>query len=268
MLAHDETRSLKPHLHVPAIGVGLAGAALIDLLIAKRVHIVHGSPYLHRSYNPGPAGDPVTHQVLTMIGNLRHTPGLHLLLREPGPEPYDQTLDALITKDVITRDRRWGRTRYELTRIAPAARVRQSVRYRIEGGQWPEPHIDALCALTWALNLQHCLVVDLTDTEISDLLRGVTHRIAELVRWFDPDWPAAAIPEVADAVRTAIGALATSPYWPYTLSRCEDEGQAKKAVSGSVSLRWARLTASWPLRGISIVRACGRARAKASLLWT
>ncbi|MEU7905258.1 GPP34 family phosphoprotein [Actinoplanes sp. NPDC049118] len=212
VLAHDETRSLKPHLHVPAIGVGLAGAAVIDLLIAKRIHIAQGSPYLHRSYEQGPAGDPVTHQVLAMIGNLRHTPGLHLLLRELGPDLYDQTLTALIAKDVITRDRRWGRTRYELTRITPAARVRQKVRYRIEGRQRPDPHVDALCALTWALNLQHCLVMDLSEADIDELLRGVMHRIPELVRWNDPDAPAAAIPEVADAARTAVGAMATSPY--------------------------------------------------------
>ncbi|WP_170047146.1 GOLPH3/VPS74 family protein [Couchioplanes caeruleus] len=251
MLAHDETRSLKPHLHVPAIGVGLAGAALTDLLIANRVHVVQGSPYLFnrgrcdhrwssadgstRSRQPDDSGrrtdgarstapvdentddgcttcGAVTEQVLATIVNLRHIPGLHLLLRELGPELYRQTRRELIDKNVITSDRRWGRSRYELTWIGSAAWVRQNVRYRIEGRQRPEPHIDALCALTWALNLQHSLVIDLSDTETSNMLRAVMNRITEKALLTDPDWPAAAIPEVADAIRTAVGALATSPY--------------------------------------------------------
>jgi hypothetical protein len=44
-------------------------------------------------------------------------------------------------------------------------------------------------------------------------------------------------------------------------------GVVKKAASGSTTLGRARLMASWPLRGICTVRARGRTRANASLIW-
>lgn len=230
LLAHDDARSMRPQIDVRAIGVGLAAAALTDLLIARRIHIVNGSAYpIDRRSRPivdnGYRGvrtghrhdrestdDPITDQVLTVIANLRHAPGLHLLLRDLGPDLYTPTRQALVTKRVISAERRWGRTRHELAQISSTAWIRQEVRDRIHGRQKDDVHTDALCALVWALNVQHCLLMDLTRTQIDELLRGVMYRIPELISWSDPDAPAVAIPEIADAVRTAVAGLATSPY--------------------------------------------------------
>jgi hypothetical protein len=210
LLAHDDAQSMRPHVHVPAIGVGLAAAALIDLLIDQHVHIINGTAYVIPRRGQAPELDPITEYVLRIIGNLRHSPGLHLLLRDLGPTLYTQTGEALITRGILTAGRRWGRTRRELARLRSSSWIRQSLRYRITGRDQPDLPIDALCALTWALGLDGALLMELSRTEIDELLRGVMNRIPELLP--RPDLPAAAIPQVADAVRTAVAGLATSPY--------------------------------------------------------
>lgn len=209
LLAHDEDNHLRPRLHVPALGVGLAGAGIIDLMVAHRIHISNGRAYVSDLYDTQGSGDPVTDHVLQRLRSLRAAPLLPALLRELGPDLYPRTLGALTAQGVITQGRRFGRIRYEVARPALANRIRGKVRYRINGNDRPKVDTDALCALISALNLQDCLIFQLSRDQTDDLLFQIATQIPSKVMVGDP---VAAIPKVAYAVHQAVGDLATAPF--------------------------------------------------------
>ena len=212
LLAHDEDHRMRPTVHLPALGVGLAGAALIDLMDAGRVHIPDGPPYgpcVTDLYDRSPATDPVTNHVLQSIRTLDKVPPMPALLRELGADLYDRTLGGLIAQGVIAPQQHWGRTRHHLVRSGTTVYIRAEIRSRVDARSRPNVNTDSLCALIWALNMHDCLFIASRRAEVDELLVTVMQQIPDVA---PTGSPLQAIPHIAQSIRLAVGDLATAAF--------------------------------------------------------
>ncbi|WIM99430.1 GPP34 family phosphoprotein [Actinoplanes oblitus] len=207
LLAHDETRQMRPHLHLPALSAGLAGATVMDLLIAQRVTVESGS-LRPDWYQRSSTGDPITDDVLALIMQAAPGPPLPVLIRAASGGLYERTTAALVHKGVIVEGppRRWRKGReYAIAHEGIAVRARARVGYRMEGRDGPSPEADSLCTLVSALNL-HAVLVRGTRSEVEPLLQRVIRDLPENAAGH-PIGEAAA---VAAAVLKVIQDMATS----------------------------------------------------------
>lgn len=208
LLAHDETRDLRPRLDVRALNVGLAGATVVDLLLQDRVHLRDGRVRL-RGYQTGPTADPIAAAVLTTIRD-RREPRLAELLRDPTLHLYDRTVAALIAAGTLVEHRRLLRgSRYRLVDDAIAPWIRSQFIRRLYKTDVRDSALDALCALVWALNLHSTLLLPYSTAEADTILRTITEQIPARAGTVSR---LAVIPHLAGLVRHAIGDLATAPF--------------------------------------------------------
>ncbi|GAA2891373.1 hypothetical protein Acy02nite_74900 [Actinoplanes cyaneus] len=208
VLAHDETRHMKPRLHVPALAAGLAGATVMDLLIAERVTIESGTvvPDWHQRES---TGDPVTDDVLAIIMARTPGPALPALIRSAAPGLYERTTAALVHRGLIVElpARRWRKKEYEIADEGVAVRVRAKVGYRMDGRDQPTPDADCLCGLVSALGLHGALLRG-TRAEVEPLLLKVMAELPERAR--PSRHPVGRAPAVAAAVLAVVQDLATA----------------------------------------------------------
>jgi hypothetical protein len=211
LLAHDEDKKLRPLIHPSTLGVGLAGAGIIDLLIDDRIHIDHGRAYVTNLYNRTRTGDPITDDVLTIVHAVQPAPPLPRLLRDLAGGLYERTQAGLVAAGVLIRVERRLRSHYALTQPMATVSIRAAVRSRLDGKTYQSVDyliVDALCALISALGLQHSLMAFSTAREINEQLQQITARIANLSH----GGPTGAIPLVSAMVREAVGDDATAVY--------------------------------------------------------
>ena len=215
LVAHDERRGMKPRLHPPSLAIGLAGATVIDLLIAERVAVARGQ-VVPDLYLQDPTGDPITDDVLRNIKQTVPRPSLDDVLRAAGPGLYERTRAALVHRGVVVEvPRRLGRKQYAIADEAVTVRVRARITYRAQGRNAPSPQADSMCALIEALGLHEYLYLG-TRSEVSRMLRQVIDTFPENARAGRPPespvHPLIAAPEVAGAVRGIVQDLATSAF--------------------------------------------------------
>ncbi|GLW35324.1 GPP34 family phosphoprotein [Actinoplanes regularis] len=208
LLAHDETRQMRPRLHVPALAAGLAGATVMDLLIAQRVTVESGA-VVPDWYRRETTGDPVTDDVLALIMQKAPAPALPALIRAAAPGLYERTTGALVHRGVIVAGppRRWRKREFEIAQESVVVRVRAKIGYRVEGRDGPSADADCLCALLAALGLHGALLRG-TRSEVDPLLQHVIRELPHRARI--NNHPIGQAPAVADAVRTVVQDLATS----------------------------------------------------------
>ncbi|MEV4638531.1 GPP34 family phosphoprotein [Actinoplanes sp. NPDC049548] len=207
LLAHDETRDLRPRLDVRALSVGLTGATVVDLLLQNRVHLQAGRLRLH-GYHPSPVADPIAASILLTVRD-QHEPRLADVLRNP-THLYDRTVAALIAAGTLVEHRRILRgSRYRLAEDALATWVRSQFTRRLYRSDIRDGALDALCALVWALNLHSALLLPYSTAEADDILRTITEQIPVRAGTVSH---LAVIPHLAGLVRHAIGDLATAPF--------------------------------------------------------
>ncbi|GIF13650.1 GOLPH3/VPS74 family protein [Actinoplanes teichomyceticus] len=209
LLAHDETRHMRPRLHLPALAAGLAGATVMDLLIAGRVAVASGAVHPDR-FQRDLTGDPVTDDALALILQVVPAPPLPELIRTVAPGVYERTAAALIHKGVLVQGppRRWRRGRgYEIADEGIVVRIRAKAGYRIAGRDAPSPGADCLCALVAALGLHRALMRG-ERAEVDPLLQRVVREMAESGR--RARHPVGGAPAVAAAVLGVVQDLATS----------------------------------------------------------
>lgn len=212
LLAHDEYREFRPRIHMSALGIGLAGANLIDLIYLYRVGVAGTRAVIADLYDTTLTGDPVQDHVLTIMRQVRPTPSMRDLLIGLGPEMYDRTLGGLLAAGVVVPTRRWMRSGHQAADLGRLAAIRGSIRYRANGQKARAFATDALCVLVSALDLHSCLVFDLTDREVDVLLQRVIAEIPVLASRTEQTAPLAAVPEVGLAVRDAVAELANAVY--------------------------------------------------------
>ena len=210
LLAHDEDYRWRPRVPPASLAVGLAGATLIDLVLAgdlraERGHVAAHSRYVRHDL------DPVSARV---VADLAVT-GAWLPLREAitgtAVELYERTLIQLITTDIITaRARRFGRVRYSPTDLDDVVNARHYPRYRVQtldcGTDRLDPATDALCGLIRALRIEATLYLELPADDLRVRLDTITAHYAA-------NYPhVAGVPDLITAVETALGEVAVAVY--------------------------------------------------------
>ncbi|GIF04860.1 GOLPH3/VPS74 family protein [Actinoplanes siamensis] len=208
LLAHDETKHMRPRLHVPSLAAGLAGATVMDLLISQRVTVESGT-VVPDWFQRETTGDPVTDDVLALIMEKAPGPALPVLIRAAAPGLYERTTAALVHKGVMVEGppRRFRKREYEIADEGVAVRVRAKVGYRIDGRDAPTPEADCLCALVAVLGL-HSALVRGTRSQVDPLLQRVVRGLPERAR--ATGHPVGHAPAVAAAVLGVVQDMATS----------------------------------------------------------
>ncbi|GAA4987749.1 hypothetical protein HD597_007561 [Nonomuraea thailandensis] len=159
LIAHDQAGRLL--IHQSSLALGLAGAALLDLLLTGR-----HAPADPRSELKRAAADGV----------------------------YDRTREGLLDSGVLVRvsRRRMGvlpYTRYQLADIASVVRASSGVRSAVEGWKPPDARCAGLCGLVAVLRLESELYLDQPGNQLVARLREIAAAagppVAELVEIVD-----------------------------------------------------------------------------------
>jgi hypothetical protein len=208
LLAHDDEHGFRPRINLPALGIGLAGAVIADLLIDGAVRVDDGRLNPRGRHDRSYTGDRIADQTLYAV---RSTPGAAVrdVIRRSSHELYAQTLAGLISAGILAHTpRRLRRDRLKVAEPAVLVQTRARPRYAVDAIGDPDLATDALCALLRATGLEHVLYLNLSTTELRERLDAITRRIRHRAR--DPYLHA--IPDITTAVDTAIGELATAVY--------------------------------------------------------
>jgi hypothetical protein len=174
LLAHDDAGKLI--LPEPTMGAGLAGAALIDLLLAGRVAVLDGRLDV---IDPAPTGDEEADATLAAIDANTAPCGPRAWVSWISHGAYPRIADILDGAGVVRRMtvRRLGLV--PANRCLPVnpddlVRVRSRVRYAIHGRDLPDPATAALCGLVRVLRLEPALLLSMPSSELLLALERMT----------------------------------------------------------------------------------------------
>ncbi|MCK2220095.1 GPP34 family phosphoprotein [Actinomadura sp. ATCC 31491] len=190
LIAHDQSGKLL--VHPASMGLGLAGAAMLELALAGRVAVARGR--VAASVPSRPAADPAD-AADDFSGDL-----LALVTREPGDvrtpvkkaagAAYERTREALVAAGVLRRTTKrvmglLPTTRYLIADIASVVRASSGARSAVEGWRQPDARCAALCGLVAALRLEEELYLDQPSGRLAARLREIaregSREVAELV---------------------------------------------------------------------------------------
>jgi hypothetical protein len=189
LFAHDDDGN--PYIHQPSLSAGLAGAVLLDLVLADNLAISDGKVAVRGRH---PLGDPVADGLLAAIAETHDRRHLSSWIRAIAGDIYHRSSGGLLAAGLLSRmtsRRSFGR-RQDL--------LRPTDRYAVYGRTYPDLQCAALCGLVAAVRVERCLHFNLPASEIVTTLR----RIAE------QNCPQAI--DVLAAVDATIGQLAVQVY--------------------------------------------------------
>jgi hypothetical protein len=175
LLAHDDAGKLIAS--EASIGAGLAGATLIDLLLAGRIAVAQGRLDV---IDGELTGDDEMDATLDAIAANTAPCGPRAWVSWISAGAYERIADALEDAGVVRRTttRRLGLVPVARTLPARAddlVRVRGRVRYALHGRELPDPATAALCGLVRVLRLESSLLLSMPT---SDLLLGLERMTA------------------------------------------------------------------------------------------
>ncbi|UBU15926.1 GPP34 family phosphoprotein [Nonomuraea gerenzanensis] len=159
LIGHDQAG--RPRVHQASLALGLAGAALLDLLLAGRAAPADPRAAIKRAVADG---------------------------------VYDRAREDLLDSGVLVQvsKRRMGvlpYTRYELADIASIVRASSGVRSAVEGWKPPDARCAGLCGLVAVLRLEAELYLDQPANRLVARLREIATAagspVAELVEIVD-----------------------------------------------------------------------------------
>jgi hypothetical protein len=170
LLAHDDAGRLIGS--EAGVGAGLAGATLIELLLAGRIAVAEGRLDVIDS---ALTGDEESDATLEAIAANTAPCGPRAWVSWISHGAYDRVAEQLAEAGVVQRTsaRRLGLLPVQRCRPAQdedLIRVRARVRYAIHGTQPPDPSTAALCGLVRVLRLESSLLL---NAPTSDLLRAL-----------------------------------------------------------------------------------------------
>ncbi len=204
LVAHDyivrRDSEARPLVHLPALGIGLAGAALIQLGISRRIYIRDGYVVAATAQ---PIGDPFCDSVLGHIVASLSPRLVGTWVQWLSGSTYDwirnQLVDMGVLQAVVHRRMFSTRTVYVLPDTTPYVQTRGAISYAVLGRGHDE-ECGALCALVTILRLESALYMAMRSAEVRDRLTHIRRR---------------AEPEtivVADVVETLIGDKSVAVY--------------------------------------------------------
>ncbi|GLW97956.1 GPP34 family phosphoprotein [Microtetraspora sp. NBRC 16547] len=173
LIAHDPTG--KPLIHQASLGIGLAGAVLLDLALSGRLDITQGRLSV---YDRNPIGDSVADSLIPVILQDRDNRDTRFWIRKVAEDIYDRACGGLVAAGVLTRvtKRRMGmmtQTRYQPVDAAPVVRARSGVRQAVEAWEHPDARSAALCGLVGVLRLEAALHLSQPSGQIVGRLRSI-----------------------------------------------------------------------------------------------
>lgn len=216
LIAHDDVAGFRhkyrPRISTAILGAGLAGALLVDLLLADQVRIAQGQVNFHHSRRHG--NDPIAEDVIRQLAAAYDWLPLRAVVAGLAQGLYERTVIHLIDENILTATApRFGRTQYWPTDPAHAAHVQAHPRMRIRaalgGPLEPDPATDALCALIRVLHLEASLHLEFTNDHVSRRIETLGHRLTQTAA-HEPRL--GAIPDIVAAVDAAAGDLAVAVY--------------------------------------------------------
>jgi hypothetical protein len=198
LLGHDEHGT--PHIHLPSLNIGLAGAVLAELVMAERITLRGGIICV---YDRTGVGEPLLDATRTAIAGERSQRLLPIWLRWIADGVYERTTGAMIAAGLVVREvsRRHllGRQeRYRPTDSLIASRVRGAVSYAVRGHDSPDWQCVALCGLLGVLGLQDVLYLAGSSSDLRTRLRDIG-------RWHHQD-----VQAILTAVDLLIGDVAVA----------------------------------------------------------
>jgi Golgi phosphoprotein 3 (GPP34) len=174
LLAHDDAGRLVGS--EASVGAGLAGATLIELLLAGRVAVADGRLDVIDS---AMTGDEESDATLEAIGANSAPCGPRAWVSWISHGAYDRVAEHLAAAGTVRRTtgRRLGLL--PVQRCLPTLdedliRVRARVRYAIHGTQLPDPETAALCGLVRVLRLESSLLLSMPTSDLLLALERMT----------------------------------------------------------------------------------------------
>jgi hypothetical protein len=174
LLAHDDAGRLIGS--EASVGAGLAGATLIELLLAGRVAVADGRLDVIDS---AVTGDEESDATLEAIAANTAPCGPRAWVSWISHGAYGRVAEQLASAGVVRRTtgRRLGLL--PVQRCVPAQdedliRVRARVRYAIHGTQLPDPETGALCGLVRVLRLESSLLLSMPTSDLLLALERMT----------------------------------------------------------------------------------------------
>ncbi len=159
LAAHDERgESL---IHLPSLGLGLAGAAVLDLLLEKRLALQNTQAW---ALVTEPFGDLVTDTLVRTLGRDGAPYPLAFWLKAGAAGMYDQVAHVLTAEGrlIAAGRRRFGKRRQVLIPADPVtlARMQTDLLHVFHGRTTGDPCWAALCGLLGALRLERIIDVE------------------------------------------------------------------------------------------------------------
>ena len=221
LLAHDEYNDMRPRINVRALEIGLAAAALVDLLLWDRIEVAGGLIY-GKVGNDGTVGDPIARDMLDAItrrpaprlAEVLHEARAELLGGTPSPfqDLYQHTRAVLVAGGYLSEQRRllWG-MRYTLADSALIFTIRGKLNHLLVVHPRGASSLanDCLLALLWALDLHSRLPMPYSTGEAEPILSVITSNIP---RHAGEGSPVTVVPHLVQLVRHTVGDLATAAF--------------------------------------------------------
>jgi hypothetical protein len=198
LLAHDyDTGS--PKVHTASLGAGLAGAALIDLLLHQRVSLLDERIQVR---DIATRNDSIADAAMAAIRTGPVLPYVGPWLRQFGEaDLYERIRANLLAVGILRRQpRRMRADVYPPVDTVWSVRVQGYIRSVLYGYDQPDAQCAALCGLTDALGLHDCL-------SLAEPVASIRHGLQVVAAAHMP-----AVRCVIAAVADVVGDLATAVY--------------------------------------------------------
>ena len=199
LLAYDEDGSA--HGMGAHLDVGLAGALLLELALARRIDVADGHVTV---VDPAPTGDPLTDAALGRIAGDPKARRPKDWVNRLAKGARVAVLDRLVAAGVLARETGttlwvFPRTRYPASSaVQPPAETdaRQRMHAAVTGDGPVEPRTAALCALVSALGWERRIFPDLPHRQVTARLKQIRQAA----------WPAEAVRQAIEEVQAAVTA--------------------------------------------------------------
>ncbi|MBN1173823.1 MAG: GPP34 family phosphoprotein [Micromonosporaceae bacterium] len=209
LLAHDEYHGFRPRIHPPTLNAGLAGALLIDLVLAERIHIEHGHMIITDLYDHSLVGEPIADQTLTTIRARIQASAADPLrdqIRALGQGLYERVQGGLVAASVLTTTRRWGITRHRPVEQRTLIQAQSILSAGLRNTQPANLAVDALAGLVGVLGLHDAVYLG-APGEVQPLIDQAMVRVRHQATGC-----CQAVPAIITAVDAAAGDLTTAVY--------------------------------------------------------
>jgi hypothetical protein len=199
LLAHDDRG--EPRIHAGSLAIGLAGACLIDLAIAKRLTVERSRIVMQDTSR---TNDAISDWILAQLATSNTMRELRWWIVGIAGDVYDRTTGGLHAKGIVTKTTQrkllGSIVRYPPVNESAIGPVRAMAWYVVHGRERPDDQCAALCGLLGVMRLEDALIVGMPSSELLS-------RLKQILGWHTP-----AVQEIAAAVEGLIGEAALAVY--------------------------------------------------------